>query len=99
MKKFNIKSEMNLLLAKNILQEVDGVLLPINNIDMMFVDAKKSRPILNIKKVDGSYYGRVKNKIDYVKLTKNNFIARIYGDKLNLLRWCDIEREKLNITQ
>jgi hypothetical protein len=99
MKKFNIKSEMNLLLAKGLLREEEGLLVPINNIDMMFVDVKKSRPILNVKKVDGSYYGRVKNKIDYVKLTKRNFVARIYGDKLNLLRWCDIEREKLNITQ
>lgn len=99
MKKFNIKSEMNLLLSKNILQEVDGLLLPINNIDMMFADAKKTRPILNIKKVDGSYYGRVKNRIDYVKLTKNNFSTKVHGNALNLLRWCDIEREQLNITQ
>jgi hypothetical protein len=99
MLQFNIKSEMNLLLAKRLLLEVDGQLVPINNITLMFNDAKKSRPILNIKKVDGSYYGRVKNRIDYVKLTKNNFSTKIYGDTLNVGRWCDIEREKSRASQ
>lgn len=99
MLQFNIKSEMNLLLAKRLLREVDGQLVPINNLELMFHDVKKSRPILNIKKVDGSYYGRIKNRIDYVKLTKNNFSTTIFGDALNLGRWCDIEREKLRASQ
>ena len=99
MLQFNIKSEMNLLLAKRLLREVDGQLVPINNLELMFHDVKKTRQIENIKKVDGSYYGRVKNRIDYVKLTKNNFSTKIYGDALNLGRWCDIEREKLKASQ
>lgn len=94
--KYNIKSEMNLMQNKGLLVNDDnGLLFPISNVTLLYHDVKKTRPILNIKKVDGSYYGRVKNKIDYVKLTKNNFSTKIYENKTPLGKWCDIERSKV----
>lgn len=94
--KYNIKSEMNLMQNKGLLVNDDnGLLFPISNVTLLYHDVKKTRPILNIKKVDGSYYGRVKNKIDYVKLTKNNFSTKIYENNTPLGKWCDIERSKV----